>query len=68
MKQIKLVALALSFVAILIANTSAQDPFGLEKPQPLPAGMTGSNPSDPRANLSPGLYDCLLYTSDAADE
>jgi len=57
MKQIKLVALALSFVAILIANTSAQDPFGLEKPQPLPAGMTGSNPSDPRAYLSPGLYD-----------
>jgi len=57
MKQIKLVALALSFVAILIANTSAQDPFGLEKPQPLPTGMTGSNPGDPRANLSPGLYD-----------
>ncbi len=24
---------------------------------PLPAGMTGSNPNDPRAKLSPGLYD-----------
>ncbi|MEP7039224.1 MAG: hypothetical protein ABI891_12885, partial [Acidobacteriota bacterium] len=29
----------------------------LESAPPLPAGMTGSDASDPRAKLSPGLYD-----------
>ncbi len=29
----------------------------LEKAPPLPAGMTGSDTGDPRAKLSPGLYD-----------
>ena len=29
----------------------------LEKAPPLPAGMTGSDASDPRAKLKPGLYD-----------
>lgn len=29
----------------------------LEKAPPLPAGMTGSNVNDPRAKLSPGLFD-----------
>ncbi len=36
------------------AATSAQTP---EKAPPLPAGMTGSDAKDPRAKLSPGLYD-----------
>jgi len=33
------------------------DPFAPEKAPPLPAGMTGSDPNDPRATLKPGLYD-----------
>lgn len=35
----------------------AQNPFGLEMAPPLPAGMSGSNASDPRTKLSPGLFD-----------
>ncbi|HEX8736545.1 MAG TPA: hypothetical protein VF721_14540 [Pyrinomonadaceae bacterium] len=34
-----------------------QNPFAPEPAPPLPAGMTGSDVSDPRARLSPGLYD-----------
>ncbi len=37
------------------AGTLAQD--NLESAPPLPAGMTGSDASDPRFKLSPGLYD-----------
>jgi hypothetical protein len=33
------------------------DPFALEKAPPLPVGMTGSDGNDPRAKLTPGLYD-----------
>jgi len=33
------------------------NPFAPKPAPPLPAGMTGSNPSDPRAKLAPGLYD-----------
>lgn len=33
------------------------DPFAPEKAPPLPAGMTGSDANDPRAKLTPGLYD-----------
>ncbi|MFN7928162.1 MAG: hypothetical protein U0Y68_09475 [Blastocatellia bacterium] len=33
------------------------DPFGPEKAPPLPAGMTGSDTTDPRANLKPGMFD-----------
>jgi hypothetical protein len=36
-------------------TTSAQG--NLESAPPLPAGMAGSNPNDPRAKLTPGLYD-----------
>lgn len=35
----------------------AANPFAPEAAPPLPAGMTGSNAADPRAKLSPGLYD-----------
>jgi len=34
-----------------------QNPFMPEPAGPLPAGMTGSDANDPRANLTPGLYD-----------
>lgn len=33
------------------------DPFALQKAPPLPAGMKGSDATDPRTNLSPGLFD-----------
>lgn len=33
------------------------DPFAPEQAPPLPAGMTGSDANDPRAKLTPGLYD-----------
>jgi hypothetical protein len=34
-----------------------EDPFAPEPAPPLPAGMTGSDVNDPRAKLTPGLYD-----------
>jgi hypothetical protein len=39
-----------------------ENPFVPQPPQPLPPGMTGSDVNDPRAKLTPGLYDA----SDAA--
>ena len=33
------------------------NPFAPQPAGPLPAGMTGSDPNDPRAKLTPGLYD-----------
>ena len=33
------------------------NPFAPEPPVPLPPGMAGSDASDPRAKLTPGLYD-----------
>lgn len=53
------------FVAGVVAQTGsgtpAQDPirqvFGPEPRPSLPAGMTGSDVNDPRAKLTPGLYD-----------
>jgi hypothetical protein len=34
-----------------------KNPFAPEPAAPLPAGMTGSDANDPRAKLTPGLYD-----------
>src|SRR5262249_4791476 len=34
-----------------------EDPFAPEAAPPLPAGMSGSDASDPRARLTPGGYD-----------
>ena len=34
-----------------------QNPFAPQPAPPLPAGMTGSDASDPRAKLAPGVYD-----------
>jgi len=39
------------------AKQEQANPFAPEPPQPLPAGMTGSDINDPRANLKPGVYD-----------
>ena len=39
------------------ANQGNGNPFALESAPPLPAGMTGSDASDPRAKLTPGMYD-----------
>jgi hypothetical protein len=39
------------------ANQDGEDPFALESAPPLPAGMTGSDASDPRSRLSPGMYE-----------
>src|SRR3974390_3078693 len=39
------------------ADAEEEDPFKPEPPQPLPPGMTGSDVSDPRTKLAPGLYD-----------
>src|SRR5919205_4189960 len=33
------------------------NPFAPEPAQPLPPGLTGSDASDPRANLAPGIFD-----------
>jgi hypothetical protein len=33
------------------------NPFAPKPAPPLPAGMTGSDPNDPRAKLTPGLFD-----------
>jgi hypothetical protein len=38
-------------------NEPEEDPFAPHPAPPLPAGMTGSDVSDPRASLKPGLYD-----------
>jgi hypothetical protein len=34
-----------------------ENPFATKPAPPLPPGMTGSDPNDPRAKLTPGLYD-----------
>ena len=39
------------------ADQGGGNPFAPESAPPLPAGMTGSDTGDPRAKLSPGIYD-----------
>src|SRR5947209_8095109 len=39
------------------ANQGGGNPFAAQPAPPLPAGMTGSDANDPRAKLSPGMYD-----------
>ncbi|HKC64530.1 MAG TPA: hypothetical protein VKB86_12895, partial [Pyrinomonadaceae bacterium] len=39
------------------ANQGNGNPFAPQPAPPLPAGMTGSDVNDPRAKLSPGMYD-----------
>ncbi|HZH35590.1 MAG TPA: hypothetical protein VEX64_12165, partial [Pyrinomonadaceae bacterium] len=51
----RLVTAFLFLCSCLAADAPAQ--AALESAPPLPAGMKGSNADDPRAKLSPGLYD-----------
>src|SRR5215204_2064492 len=54
----RLLTASLFLCSCFLAVAIAQDnPFAPEPAPPLPAGMTGSNVNDPRAKLSPGLYD-----------
>ncbi|HEX3280946.1 MAG TPA: hypothetical protein VHR36_06905 [Pyrinomonadaceae bacterium] len=39
------------------ATEPASNPFAPQPAPPLPAGMVGSDANDPRAKLSPGMYD-----------
>jgi hypothetical protein len=39
------------------ANQETANPFAPAPAPPLPAGMTGSDANDPRAKLTPGMYD-----------
>ena len=39
------------------ADQNGGNPFAPESAPPLPAGMKGSDANDPRAKLSPGMYD-----------
>jgi hypothetical protein len=39
------------------ASQESENPFAPEAAPPLPAGMTGSDSDDPRAKLTPGIYD-----------
>ncbi len=56
MKTIAFRFLFVSFLlcSVLSAGAFAQNPAA---PKPLPAGMKGSDPNDPRTKLSAGLYD-----------
>ena len=53
--NVRLLAASLFLCSLLVGGVLAQE--ALEKAPPLPAGMTGSNPDDPRSKLSPGLFD-----------
>ena len=39
------------------ASKEPENPFAPEPASPLPAGMTGADTNDPRAKLTPGVYD-----------
>lgn len=52
--SVRSLAVSLFICSLFAAGVLAQ---GLEPAPPLPAGMTGSNPDDPRSKLSPGLFD-----------
>ena len=51
----RLIATSLFLCSCFAATTLAQ--AALESAPPLPEGMTGSDASDPRSKLSPGMYD-----------
>ena len=40
-----------------VTKEEPTDPFAPEPAQPLPPGMTGSDVNDPRAKLTPGIFD-----------
>src|SRR5689334_7076173 len=51
--RINFLLIAVASVLLFAANAFAQTP----SPSPMPAGMTGSDANDPRAKLTPGVYD-----------
>ena len=61
----RLLTISLLLAVTTLAQTNSPTPAPQEPPNPfapaaapaLPAGMTGSNASDPRFKLAPGLYD-----------
>lgn len=60
MIQIRTISTRLLAATLFLCSCFATGALGqeaLEKAPPLPAGMTGSNPDDPRSKLSPGLFD-----------
>ncbi len=55
---LRLIAASLFLCSCFAAGTLAQNnPFAPVPAPPLPAGMTGSDANDPRAKLTPGMYD-----------
>ncbi len=65
-----LLLIVVAFIFLFAANAFAQtsspsptpaaqpeNPFAPQPAPPLPAGMTGSDANDPRAKLTPGVYD-----------
>jgi hypothetical protein len=55
-RALLLLGTALVTVTIAASTLLAQEPPA-SSAKPLPAGMRGSNPADPRAKLKPGMYD-----------
>ena len=49
--------LAITFAQTATPAPTPENPFAPEAAEPLPAGMTGSDVNDPRAKLTPGVYD-----------
>lgn len=50
-------SLMIAFFVLISCFASGIQAQGLQSAPPLPKGMTGSDANDPRAKLSPGLYD-----------
>jgi hypothetical protein len=58
MQKISSIVVSFLFILCLTFSGFAQEnPFAPQKAPPLPAGMTGSNPNDPRSKLKPGMWD-----------
>lgn len=49
--------ISVSFILCLVGLYSVMAQNPLPAPTPLPPGMKGSDPNDPRAKLTPGVYD-----------
>ena len=60
MNQIRTISFRLLATSLFMCSCFVAGALAQSEPQaapPLPAGMTGSNANDPRAKLSPGLFD-----------
>src|SRR3954464_13170910 len=52
-----LITAFLTLLCFAAVGLGQQNPFAPQPAPPLPAGMTGSDASDPRATLKPGMFD-----------